>query len=279
MSERAPAPITVLVVDDERLARQRLVVLLSGEPDMDVVGEAENGLEAIAAITSWRPELVFLDVHMPDLDGLGVVDALAPEEAPEIVFVTGHDAYMERAFEVHAVDYLRKPYSNTRFGSALAHARRRVHARRAEQGRGEPAPASPSPLARYSPVLAALQSVRADSRLAVQDEQTGTWQIIEREAIDRIEAAGPHHVRVHCGGESYVWRRTLTELQQTLDPKVFLRVHRSFLVNAARIRRVKPLQRGEYALILADGTVLDTGRTYRDVVEAFLRGQSLARDA
>ena len=125
-------PTTVLVVDDERLARERLLVLLQGEPGTKVVGECSSGLDALAAITRERPELVFLDVQMPDLDGLGVVAALGEDETPEIIFVTAHDTYMERAFELHAVDYLRKPYTNARFASALGHAMRRIHARRAE---------------------------------------------------------------------------------------------------------------------------------------------------
>ena len=110
-AETAAAPITVLIVDDEQLARERLCVLLSGEPDTQVLGQCTNGLEALAAIGSFKPELMFLDVQMPDLDGLGVIAALATDETPEIIFVTAHNSYMERAFEIHAVDYLRKPYT------------------------------------------------------------------------------------------------------------------------------------------------------------------------
>jgi CheY-like chemotaxis protein len=157
----------VLVVDDERLARQRLVALLSGEPDIDIVGKCGNGLDALAAITEVRPELVFLDVQMPDLDGLGVITALGADETPEIIFVTAHSAYMERAFEIHAVDCLRKPYPNVRFSSALAHARRRIHARRMEATAAPDAtqPAQPT-ASRYGPVLAALHDVDRDPRIA-----------------------------------------------------------------------------------------------------------------
>jgi two-component system LytT family response regulator len=265
-------PVTVLVVDDERLARERLRVLLSGEPDMRLVGECANGLEALAAVTALRPELMFLDVQMPDLDGLGVIAALGAEETPEIIFVTAHSAYMERAFEIHAVDYLRKPYPNSRFISALAHARRRIHARRSELTRtshvSQPAD---QPASRYGPVLAALQEVNTDPRVALQDGRTGTWQIVSRDQIDWIGADGSSRVLVHVGREAYLWRKTLSELEHTLDPRTFLRVHRSYIVNTGHIRQVKPLLKGEFAIVLDDGTLLDTGRTYRDAVEAFLR--------
>jgi len=263
-------PITVLVVDDERLARDRLLVLLQGEPDTKVVGECSSGLDALAAITLERPELVFLDVQMPDLDGLGVVAALGEEETPEIIFVTAHDTYMERAFELHAVDYLRKPYTNARFASALSHAIRRIHARRAEAV-SSVQPSEAANVSRFSPVLTALQGVHSDARLAVLDGATGTWHIIARDRIDWIQADGSARVRVHIGSDSFVWKKTLAELEHTLDAGVFLRVHRSYIVNVNRIQQVKPLLKGEYSLILASGSMLDTGRTYRDAVERFLK--------
>ncbi len=262
------APITVLIADDERLARERLRVLLEGEPDVRIVGECSNGLEALAAITALGPELVFLDVQMPDLDGIGVVAALGTDETPEIIFVTAHSAYMERAFELHAIDYLRKPYPNSRFSSALAHARRRIHARRAESTAGSaPAPVRPS---RFGPMLAALHEAHADTRIALQDGRTGTWHIVSRDEIDWIGTDGSARVLVHVGKESYLWRKTLAEIEHTLDPAVFLRVHRSYIVNTAHIRQVKPLLKGEFAIVLTDGTMLDTGRTYREAVERFL---------
>ena len=265
------AQITVLIVDDERLARDRLRVLLSGEPDMQLVGECGNGLEALDAATAMRPELMFLDVQMPDLDGLGVIAALAADETPEIIFVTAHNAYMEKAFEIHAVDYLRKPYTNDRFFSALSQARRRVHARRGEaNASAEDARSIASPGSRYSPVLSALQGLHPDPRVALQDVKTGTWHIVRKDEIEWIQADGSSRVRVQVGSESYIWKKTLTELEHALDPHTFLRIHRSYIVNAARIRQVKPIQKGEFAVILDAGTVLDTGRTYRQAIERFL---------
>jgi two-component system, LytTR family, response regulator len=262
------SPITTLIVDDERLSRERMITLLSGEPDIAVVGECENGLQALAAMSEASPELVFLDVQMPDLDGIGVIEALGEDFSPEIIFVTAHSSYMERAFELHAVDYLRKPYTNARFASALTHARRRVQARRQER-----AGQTETPIARrLAPVLAALQGARVDPRIAVRDHRTSTWHIIRTEEIDLIHAEGSSLVSLRRGKESFLWRKTLAELEETLDPEIFLRLHRSYIVNATRIRQVKPLQKGEYALILADGTMLDTGRTYRETVERFLHG-------
>jgi two-component system, LytTR family, response regulator len=269
MVSMLPDPITVLVVDDEHLARERLRVLLSGEPDMLNAGECSNGLDALAAITRVRPELVFLDVQMPDLDGLGVIAALSEEEAPEIIFVTAHNAYMERAFEIHAVDYLRKPYTNVRFASALAHARKRIHARRSERsavGGREPSSRDPQ----FTPILASRHELSQDPRVAVQDSRTGFWRIVRADEIDWIEADGSSGILVHMAAETLHCRKTLSGIAKTLDPRVFLRIHRSYIVNATHIHQVKPLQKGEYAVHLSGNVVLDSGRTFRDVVERFL---------
>lgn len=261
-------PITALIADDESLARARIRSLLSREADIHVVAECETGVQVLAEIGRLRPELIFLDVQMPDLDGLGVIAALCEDETPEIVFVTAHNAYMERAFEIHAVDFLRKPYTDGRFASALAHGRRRVHARRAEvaETEGEHGRNGSS---RFSPMLADLRGEQ-DPRLALRDEKSGAWQIIDRAQIDYIAASSSSGVEVHTGSEAYQWRRTLADLERTLDPESFLRIHRSFIVNSARIRQVKPLQKGEYAVFLEGNTVIDSGRTYRHVIERFL---------
>lgn len=273
MTDMKADVLEVLVVDDELLSRSRLVALLSGEPNVHVVGECANGLEALAAISDRQPDLVFLDVEMPELDGMGVVDALGDDQCPEIIFVTAHSEYMERAFELHAVDYLRKPYTNSRFASAMAHARKRVDARRRDQVAASPSPAATS----YAKVVAAIKrSQPEDGRLAVRDRQTATWHIIHRSEIDWIESDGPSQVSVHVGERTYAWRQTLSALTENLAPFGFLRVHRSFIVNSARIRSVKSLLKGEFALMLVDGKLLDTGRTYRDTIERFLDVHALA---
>lgn len=265
------APITVLIADDEHLARERLRVLLDGEPDIEIVGECKNGLQALGSLTRTHPDLVFLDMQMPDLDGLGVLAALTEDETPEVIFVTAYNSYMEQAFEVHAADYLRKPYTNARFTKALAHARRRVRERISESAAGgTPDERSGTIRSRYTPVLAALEAVHFDPRIAVLDSETGIWQIVDRDDIDWIQADGSARVRVHVRGHTYSWRKTLSELEHTLDPRAFLRIHRSYIVNIARITQVKPLQRGEYAVILDDDAMFDSGRTYRDTIERFL---------
>ena len=194
--------ITALIVDDEHHARDRLRVLLSGEPDIEIVGACENGLDALAAISRMRPELVFLDVQMPDLDGLGVIAALGEDETPEIIFVTAHDAYMERAFEVHAVDYLRKPYTNARFASALTRARWLVRARRSHHVGDGGASAEVFPnRSRYSPMLATVQAYRFDSRIALRDLTTGVWHLVDQYDIYWIEGDGSARVARHERGE------------------------------------------------------------------------------
>jgi two-component system LytT family response regulator len=270
MADSSEDRIRVLIVDDERLSRERLRVLLEGEPDVQVVGECENGLRALDAISARHPELVFLDVQMPDLDGLGVLEALdrasGGEWREEIIFVTAYNTYMERAFEVHAVDYLRKPYTNARFESALEHGRRRVLARRNE--RPETGPAN------HAALVAAMRLERAgpvDARIVVQDRRTATWHILTTDQIDWIDTDGSAHVRLHRGEQSYQLRKTLAELEHELSEHGFLRVHRSHIVNASRIRAVKALQKGEYAIVLEGGTIIDTGRTYREVVARFLQ--------
>jgi len=267
--------ISVLIVDDERLARQKIRGLLRTESDVRVVDECANGLEALTVLGDQHPDLMFLDVQMPDLDGLGVIGALPVDETPEIVFVTAHNAYMEKAFEVHAIDYLRKPYSNERFYSALAHARRRIHERRAASGSTNAlAEDAASQNARLGSVLADLQDASTDPRIALQDGRTGTWYIVSGDDIDWIGTDVSAGVRVHIGKESYVLRKTLAELEHSLDRRMFLRVHRSYIVNTTHIRQIKPLLKGEFAIVLTDGTVLDTGRTYREVIDDFLKART-----
>lgn len=274
-------PIRIVVIDDEELSRQHILALLAPEEDVRVVGEYESGLQALASLTSPspRPEIAFLDVQMPDLDGLELLEALGPEERPEIVFVTGYDRYMERAFEVHAVDYLRKPYTAVRFASALNAARRRVVGRRLESRvptsfvATEASQAEPSTAPAYDAMLESVRHHRGDSRLAVRDRQRGTWTFLRKDEIDWIEADGDSQVRIRTGERTYGWHTTLTAVERLLDPLVFVRVHRSYIVNAQRVCQAKTLQKGEYALFFPAGGVLDTGRSYRRNVEDLLHAR------
>lgn len=265
-------PISVLVVDDEHLARARLLMLLGAAPDVVVVGQCANGLETLDAITTHRPELVFLDVQMPDLDGLGVLDALGPDQCPALVFVTAYNAYMERAFEVHAVDYLRKPYTDARFAAALGEGRRRVLGRRRERVEVQSLTVAEDRVALRA-VLDATRADRRDGSVGVWNRRLKQWAFLAPEVIDVVAADGDRQVAVRARGETFTWNTTLRGAEQQLGPRHLLRVHRSWLVNPASVRQVKAITKGEYTLTLADGTVLDTGRTFRRVVEGLLYGR------
>jgi two-component system, LytTR family, response regulator len=255
-------PIRVLIVDDERLGRERVRELLAKETDVELVGECCNGLQAVAAIEANAPDVVFLDVQMPELDGFGVVEALGPERCPHIVFVTAYGEYMERAFEVHAIDYLRKPYVNERFHAAFRYVRERV-----EERRGREADSGAGLFARLHELLE--HSGRRADRLVIRDKEKGDFRVIRAQEVEYIEAADGH-VRVHLGKSVVPWRTTLADVERRLDPKVFLRIHRSHIVNSLRIQSVSPLWKGEYVVIMESGQKLDTGRSYRAAVEAFL---------
>jgi two-component system LytT family response regulator len=253
--------IPVLIADDEPPARRGLRRLLEAHPDLEVVGEARSGREAVAAILTLRPRLVVLDVQMPDGSGLDVarevMASLGHDELPEIIFATAYDAYALEAFAVHAVDYLLKPYDPVRLASALARARgnllgpstprlddglRSLLARAEEQ-------------ARYLKRL----SVRVGSRI----------RFVDVDDVDYFEAEG-NYVGVHLGARRELARDTLTSLEAQLDPGRFVRVQRSLIVNLRRIVEVEPLFAGEYVLFLTGGRRLTTGRTYRARVQQAL---------
>ena len=254
--------IRALLVDDEALVRRGIRAFLAGERDIDVIGECGNGLEAVDAIRAERPDLVFLDVQMPELDGLGVIDALDEDERPPaLVFVTAYDAYALRAFEVHAVDYLLKPFDEHRFHTALGRARQRL----ARSGTGSPAVDSrlESLLRelRPAPAYAERLLVRTANRLVP----------VPVAGIDWIEAAD-NYVRLHIGPERYALRETIRSLEARLDPRRFARVHRSTIVNLDRVREVRPLPSGDCSVILTDGTAVMLSRSWRPAFEARFGG-------
>jgi len=249
------------VVDDEPPGRERVRSLLEGRENVDVIGECENGIDAVRAIETHTPDLVFMDVEMPELNGLAVVEAIDPDRCPQVVFVTAHDKYLQRAFEVHAVDYICKPFTDARFEDSLRHACRRVRERLgyAHTHRG---------------VLALLADLRQRSgqgrdRLVVHEKERGVYYVLRARDIEWVEAKNGAVV-VHVAKEAYASRHTLTDVEERLDPNVFLRIHRSIIVNRTRICTVKPLWKGEYVVTLTSGRSMGTGRTYRDAVEAFL---------
>ncbi len=243
--------IRVLIVDDEAPARDLIATLLRDEPDVEVVGECSNGTDAVAAIQRLSPDLVFLDVQMPGLDGFGVLAELREEQFPLVVFVTAFDQHAIRAFEVHALDYLLKPFEYDRLREAVWRAR-------TELARG-------STSAGQSRLLALVRELRDRSRtwdrLAIRDG--GRVIFIPPEEIDWIEAEG-NYVRLHVGKESHLLRETMSSTEGRLASMKFLRVSRSTIVNLERVKEWQPLFHGDSVVILRDGTRLTVSRVYRE---------------
>jgi two-component system LytT family response regulator len=243
--------IRTLIVDDEPLGRERIRTLLAGDPDIEVVEECPDGHRAIAAIKRSKPDLVFLDVQMPEVDGFAVLNAIAGDYTPVIVFVTAYDRYAVQAFEVHALDYLLKSFDRDRFQAALQRAKQEVH--RSKKG---------VITERLAGLLEDLQA--KDERLTRLVVKSGGRIVFLRvEEIDWVEAAD-NYVRVHAGRESHLIRETLQSLEGRLDQGTFLRIHRSTLVNLDRIRELQPMFHGDYVVKLQDGTELTLSRSYRE---------------
>jgi two-component system LytT family response regulator len=240
--------IRTLVVDDEPVARARVLSLLRDETDIEVIGECESGSQAITAIEATSPDLVFLDIQMPQMDGLALARTLG-ETMPAVVFVTAYDEYALRAFEVHALDYVLKPFSAERFKSALTHARQHLSQRRTAGSSPEPA-----------------QPERRD-RLVIKS--SGRIYFVRTLDIDWCEAAG-NYVRLHVGAQTHLVRGTMGYIEAQLDPKQFVRVHRSTIVNVDRIQELRSSFNGEYIILLHDKTRLTLSRGYRDGLQTKL---------
>lgn len=245
--------IRVMIVDDERPARRKLRRFLESEPDIEVLGEQGGGQEAVEAIQQERPDLLFLDVQMPGLDGFGLLAALDFEPLPQVVFVTAHDQFALRAFEVHALDYLLKPFDQDRFRKVLERAR--VYLARDHRSRDD----------LDERIKRVIEEMRAGAgfsqRLLINAGDRAFFLQVER--IDRVEAA-KNYVRIHAGADAYLLRGTIDGLQRRLDPTRFLRVNRSQLVNIDSIKELQPWSHGEYRIILKDGTALMWSRRYLD---------------
>ena len=255
--------LRILIADDEPLARQRVADLLGGEEDVEVVAMAEDGLEAIEAIRTLRPELVFLDIQMPGRSGLEVVAEVGPELMPATVFVTAFDRHALRAFDLAAVDYLVKPFDDERFAQALARARERIRlqevarmTRRLLEVLGPEA--SRAPVLPRPPAAAPLQRIAVESR--------GVVRYVPVEAIDFITASGPY-AELHVGGQAHLVRERMQALEQRLDPDRFLRIHRSAIVQLDRVESLRRRGSGEVALKLRDGTELPVSRSRRELLE------------
>jgi two-component system, LytTR family, response regulator len=245
-----------VIVDDEPLARERIRTLLADSPDWAVAAECRDGLEAVAAIERERPDLVFLDIQMPELDGFEVLDALGPT-VPAIIFVTAFDEFALRAFEVSAVDYLLKPIDPTRFQQALDRARTRMSAKVQDAS---------VQLEQLVQLWRARQHLA--TRFVVRDG--GTISFVKVEDVDWIDAAG-NYVRLHATGRAYLVRDTMKAVEARLDPAAFVRVHRSAIVNIDRVSALEPYFHGEYVVIMRDGTRLTSSRSHSERLRVLLK--------
>jgi two-component system LytT family response regulator len=253
------AKIRALIVDDEALARERIRTLLEDDAEVEIAGERADGRDALAAIKAEAPDLLFLDVQMPEMNGFDVLAALAAEDVrlPVVIFVTAYDQYALNAFDVHALDYLLKPFDRERFQKALQRAKAQIeHERKGELGQQ-----LLSLLADLKPEPKTLE------RLVIK--ASGRVFFLRADEIDWIESAG-NYVRLHVGRDAHLLRETMNILEAKLNPAKFLRVHRSSIVNVERIKELHPLFRGEYVIVLRDGTRLTSGRAYRNKLQELL---------
>lgn len=244
-SEATPHRIRALIVDDEPLGRSNILHLLRADPDVEILGECDTATSALDAIRSQKPDLVFLDVRMPEYDGFDILEMLGAEAPPAVIFVTAYDQYALKAFDTGALDYLLKPFNNARFARALERAKERIAHRRGAPPRMD--------------------------RLTIKN--AGSVIFLPTADIDWIEAAD-YYASVHVGKKTHLLRRSMNDLEADLDPAQFCRIHRSTIVNLDRVRELRFDSDAEYELVLADGTKLRLSRRYRKDVQGRL-GQSV----
>ena len=249
--------IRTIIVDDVDLARERIKILLD-DTEFEIVAECANGREAIKAISSLKPDLVFLDIQMPKIGGFEVVETIGVEEMPAVIFVTAYDEFALRAFEINAVDYLLKPFDEARLKRAVARAKREI-------GRETPAGDVEEKLRRL------LKEVRPEQkylkRIAVRSARQTI--LVLTEEIDWINSAG-HYLELHAGGEKHLIREQLSRLEAKLNPEKFVRIHRSIIVNLDSIKSLHPLFNGDHLVVLKNGQKINSSRTYHEKLIAFL---------
>ncbi|MGI8544231.1 MAG: LytR/AlgR family response regulator transcription factor [Aridibacter sp.] len=244
--------IKTIIVDDVELAREGIRVMLD-DPEIEIVAECENGREAIEAIRDLKPDLVFLDVQMPKIGGFEVIETVGADKMPTVIFVTAYDEFALRAFEVNAVDYLLKPFDEERLAKAVARAKREIK-------REEPSADIEDKLRKL------LKEVKTEPQYLkrIPVKSTRGTAIILTEEIDWIAAAGGHYLELHAGSETHLIREKLSDLETRLDPKNFMRIHRSTIVNLDRIKSFHPMFNGDQIIILKSGQELNLSRTYHE---------------
>jgi two-component system, LytTR family, response regulator len=265
-------PITVLVADDEPLARRRLLRLLRAEPGIEIVAECKGGRSAVEQILARAPDLVFLDIQMPGFDGFSVIQGLMDVEPPLFVFVTAYGEHALRAFDAQAVDYLMKPVDEDRLAATMDRVRQRLNERRSaeeserlKEALAEHAPEAAEELADATPD--AHNANRYEKMINIKDQ--GQIFRVDVDTIERIDAAGDY-MCIQTGENTLILRETMKDLEKRLDPRRFQRVHRSTIVNLDLVRQVKPHTNGECFLVLDSGAQVKVSRSYRDVVARFV---------
>jgi two-component system, LytTR family, response regulator len=246
--------VRTVVADDERLARQKLLILLEEEPQVKVVAECQDGRQTVAAIRALRPDVLLLDIQMPDLDGFQVLSEISPEEMPIVVFTSAYDEYAVRAFEAHALDYLLKPFDRQRLHHAVERARLELYKTTEREITHR--------------ILSLLSQVKSltppasghDSRLVIK--ANGRVVFLDLDSIDWVEAAA-NYVRLNVGKESYLFREMIGRVAERLDASHFVRIHRSTIVNVRKIKELIPVNSGEYIVVLKSGKELSCSRGYR----------------
>ena len=257
--------LRTVIADDERLARQKLMILLESEPSVNVIAECQDGRQTVAAIRSFHPDLLLLDIQMPDLDGFQVLREIAAEEMPVVIFTTAYDQYAIRAFEANALDYLLKPFDQERLHHAVARAQSELRKKRDHaithrilsllSQVGSTAPGVPQP----------------DQRLVIK--ANGRVVFLDLDNIEWVEAAA-NYVRLNVGKESYLFRETISRISERLDANHFVRIHRSTIVNVRKIKELIPVNSGEYVVVLKSGRELSCSRGYRAALQEIVQKSS-----
>jgi two-component system LytT family response regulator len=257
--------VRTVIADDERLARQKLLILLDSEPHVKVVAECRDGRQTVSAIRTLRPDMLLLDIQMPDLDGFQVLSQILPEEMPVVIFTSAYDQYAIRAFEANALDYLLKPFDQERLRHALARARSelcKAHDREITH--------------RILNLLSQVRSVASptterDRRLVIK--ANGRVVFLDLDSIEWVEAAA-NYVRLNVGKESYLFRETISRIAERLDSNHFVRIHRSTIVNVRKIKELIPVNSGEYVVVLKSGRELSCSRGYRAALQGIVEKNS-----
>jgi two-component system LytT family response regulator len=257
--------IRTVIADDERLARQKLLILLAAEPQVKVVAECQDGRQTVAALRNFRPDMLLLDIQMPDLDGFQVLREVPPEEMPLVIFTSAYDQYAIRAFESNALDYLLKPFDQERLHHALERAR-------AELLKARDREITHRILNLLSQVRSvALPASDRDSRLVIK--ANGRVVFLDLDTIEWIEAAA-NYVRLNVGKDAYLFRETISRISERLDANHFVRIHRSTIVNVRKIKELIPVNSGEYVVVLRSGRELSCSRGYRAALQEIVEKSS-----